>query len=161
MVTEFSVKNEFTLNKRIAEHTFEVDADLKIVADKLNTLGVSLKNIALTAQKAGDERLYRMYLMIEELSETAQGMAVKDEILLADGLADLQYVVSGTAITFGLPMQQLMQEVHNSNMTKKKRDLETNPRMRDKGDEYIPPRIAHVIKLVREIEVRRSKINND
>lgn len=37
---------------------------------------------------------------------------------LTKELADILYVVYGTAVTFGLPLQEVFEEVHRSNMSK-------------------------------------------
>ncbi len=41
-----------------------------------------------------------------------------DEKKLTKELADLLYVVYGTAVTFGLPLEEVFEEVHRSNMSK-------------------------------------------
>lgn len=41
-----------------------------------------------------------------------------DKKKLTKELADLMYVVIGTAITFGLPLKEVFEEVHKSNMSK-------------------------------------------
>ena len=65
-----------------------------------------------------DLRAARASLMIEELRETIEAMITMDETALADGLADLAYVVTGTAVSYGMPIGALVEEVHRSNMTK-------------------------------------------
>jgi NTP pyrophosphatase (non-canonical NTP hydrolase) len=110
----------------------------------------TIKRSAISAQALGDERLYRCYLMLEELQEVIQAMADNDEVELADGLGDLRYVVSGTAITYSIPLPQLFDAIHESNMSKKQRCLQTNPRMRDKGPDFFKPDIKGVIAKYRE-----------
>lgn len=71
----------------------------------------------------------RMRLIHEEYNEViqelnnliyAQNFAAVDEVLrrLLKELADLRYVVEGTAVTFGLPIDAAYAEVHRSNMSK-------------------------------------------
>jgi predicted HAD superfamily Cof-like phosphohydrolase len=65
----------------------------------------------------GTETL-RERLMTEELNELRLSMAEQDMIGIADGLADLLYVVFGTAIAYGIDMEPVVDEVHRSNMSK-------------------------------------------
>ena len=60
----------------------------------------------------------RLRLIIEELSEYCEAVAKKDVVDMADGLADLLWVVFGTAVEHGLPMNQIFKEVAASNMSK-------------------------------------------
>jgi predicted HAD superfamily Cof-like phosphohydrolase len=134
--------------------------DLEQESKCLLEIAESMKDTAMEAQKSGDESLYRAYLMMEELGETLEAMANKDPEKFADGLADLMYVVVGTAITYGLPIAEVFAEVHRSNMTKKLR-VPGNERMRDKGPSYQPPRIAEAIQ--RGLDRRRweQKLKGD
>ena len=43
-------------------------------------------------------------------------------VRLLKELADLRYVIEGTAVEFGLPIDEAFSEVHRSNMTKRFRD---------------------------------------
>ena len=65
-----------------------------------------------------NEMLLRVKLMNEELDELISGMHMGDIVEIADGLADLLYVVYGSAVAYGLDMEPLFKEVHRSNMTK-------------------------------------------
>lgn len=65
-----------------------------------------------------DVKLLRMRLIVEELGELFIAMHKGDLIGIADGLADLEYVVVGTAIAYGIPHEQVFQEVQRSNMSK-------------------------------------------
>ena len=62
--------------------------------------------------------LLRMSLMDEELDELKTAMDMQNIVEIADGLADLLYVVHGTAVSYGLDMEPIFKEVHRSNMTK-------------------------------------------
>ena len=62
--------------------------------------------------------LLRMSLMDEELDELKTAMDMQNIVEIADGLADLLYVVYGTAVSYGLDMEPIFKEVHRSNMTK-------------------------------------------
>lgn len=150
MVTEFHTKHKFCLGQKLVEHVNgESTKDLLYTADKLEIICRTIANRAVGSQALGDERLYRTYLMVEELREIVSAMAENNEVELADGLGDLSYVTSGTAVTYDIPLRSIVEEIHRSNMTKKKRCKKTNPRMRDKGGSYTPPYIKEVIDIYR------------
>lgn len=62
----------------------------------------------------------RVELISEELKELAQAIKDKNIIEVADALCDLQYVLSGAVLEFGLGklFKLLFDEVHRSNMSK-------------------------------------------
>lgn len=62
----------------------------------------------------------RMNLLQEELNELADAIANNDLVEAADAFADLQYVLSGAILEFGLgeKFTALFEEVHRSNMSK-------------------------------------------
>ncbi len=60
----------------------------------------------------------RKELIKEELNELHAAMDQQDITAIADALGDLLYVIYGTAISYGLDMQNVNNEIHRSNMTK-------------------------------------------
>lgn len=62
----------------------------------------------------------REALMTEELAEFVEAVKNKDIVGIADALCDLQYVLSGTILEFGLALKfpMLFSEVQRSNMSK-------------------------------------------
>jgi predicted HAD superfamily Cof-like phosphohydrolase len=60
----------------------------------------------------------RVRLIQEEFDELKDAMAGKDLSGIAKELADLLYVVYGTAVSYGLDMEPVFQEVHRSNLSK-------------------------------------------
>ena len=62
----------------------------------------------------------RVNLLQEELNELKQAIADNDLVEIADALADLQYVLSGAVLEFGMAdrFKDLFDEVHRSNMSK-------------------------------------------
>lgn len=66
--------------------------------------------------------LLRIRLIAEEFGELCTAIQKGDLVEIADALADLEYVVVGTAVAFGIPHEAVFQEVHRSNMTKTKLD---------------------------------------
>ena len=62
----------------------------------------------------------RVNLLAEELKELEEAIAQKDIIEIADALCDIQYVLSGAVLEFGLgeKFKSLFDEVQRSNMSK-------------------------------------------
>ncbi len=62
----------------------------------------------------------RISLLAEELKELQQAVEANDLVEVADALCDLQYVLSGAILEFGLgeKFKDLFDEVHRSNMSK-------------------------------------------
>ena len=67
----------------------------------------------------------RINLIEEELDELKEAIAANDIVAAADAFADLQYVLSGAILEFGLGKQfkALFDEVQRSNMSKVCADL--------------------------------------
>ncbi len=92
----------------------------------------------------------RNRLLLEESAELVRATEARDLLGIADGIADVLYVVYGTAVTFGLDADALVREVHRSNMSKL--DLDGRPILRAdgkvlKGPSYEPPRLGPIIGL--------------
>ncbi|MBM4123640.1 MAG: hypothetical protein FJ246_01580 [Nitrospira sp.] len=60
----------------------------------------------------------RVRLIQEEFEELQEALAGHDTAAIAKELADLLYVVYGTAVSCGIDMEPVFQEVHRSNMSK-------------------------------------------
>ena len=63
-------------------------------------------------------RVLRERLIQEEFDELKQAMAQEELPAIAKELADLLYVVYGTAVSYGIDMAPVFREVHRSNMSK-------------------------------------------
>ncbi|HET7910061.1 MAG TPA: MazG nucleotide pyrophosphohydrolase domain-containing protein [Nitrospira sp.] len=63
-------------------------------------------------------RVLRERLIHEEFEELKEAMASHDLSAIAKELADLLYVVYGTAVSYGIDMGPVFREVHRSNMSK-------------------------------------------
>lgn len=76
-----------------------------------------LDNPAIPEKKRCD---LRVELISEELKELQEAIENNDLVEVADALADIQYVLSGAVLEFGLGNRfvELFDEVHRSNMSK-------------------------------------------
>lgn len=85
----------------------------------------------------------------EVLYELLEPEASADKKKIAKELADLLYVVYGTAATFGIDIDRVFDEVHQSNMSKLGED--GKPVYREdgkilKGPNYQPPKLDWISK---------------
>ena len=122
--------------------------DISVAAAILRQVSSKLK---LRFKETRDQRHLRAELMIEELAEALEAMVCRDEVALLDGLADLLYVVVGTATQFKLPLEAAFWEVHRSNMTKH-RAAADHAGDKGKGAEYKPPQLRKLLALYRGYE---------
>lgn len=60
----------------------------------------------------------RRRLVVEEVVETLDALVQDDLIELADGIADSIVVLLGTAVSYGIDIRPVWDEVHKSNMAK-------------------------------------------
>jgi predicted HAD superfamily Cof-like phosphohydrolase len=80
-----------------------------------------------------EERKLRLRLIYEEFLELCEASGIftnlpedfeavtdgdVDLVEVADALADLEYVIKGAGVTYGIDLSQIFHEVHRSNMTK-------------------------------------------
>ena len=92
----------------------------------------------------------RVALLEEEVSEFVTASEKGDLVAIADALADIVYVIYGTALTYGIDLDSVLREVHRSNMSKLASD--GTPLIRDDGkvlksERYFPPDIVSVLNL--------------
>ena len=64
------------------------------------------------------ERTLRMKLITEEFNELCDAEEANDIAEIADALADIIYIACGTAVSYGIPLDDVFAEVHRSNMAK-------------------------------------------
>lgn len=63
-------------------------------------------------------RALRIRLIEEEFQELQEAMKTNDLAAISKEMADLLYVVYGTAVSFGIDLEPVFREVHRSNMSK-------------------------------------------
>ena len=64
------------------------------------------------------ERKLRRKLLKEEFLEYKQAENTNDIVEIADALADMVYIIAGTAHKYGINLEAVFDEVHASNMKK-------------------------------------------
>ena len=70
------------------------------------------------ADPADETKQLRIRLIQEEFDELKESMANGNLAAVAKEMADLLYVVYGTAVSYGIDMKPVFQEVHRSNLSK-------------------------------------------
>lgn len=108
----------------------------------------------------------RLNLIQEELDELATALGCNvgihgewvemdgggyDEEGVVDAISDILYVVLGTAVEMGLPVQRFFAEVHRSNMTKVGGPVREDGKIL-KPDTYEPPRIKCLLERLKKSE---------
>lgn len=91
-------------------------------------------------------REFRERLIREEIKELFFALSDGDLTEIADGIADAIYVLLGTAVSYGINLQPIWDEVHHSNMEKvegPERGDGTKP-LKPYG--WNPPSIAELIR---------------
>lgn len=111
--------------------------NLQAAAHSVQQLALNFRNPELLQ----DLRYQRATLVLEEVAELLEGMAKGDIVETADAVGDLLYVTLGTAVTFGLPADSLVHEIHGSNMSKDVGEFKPV-----KGENYYEPDIARVLR---------------
>jgi predicted HAD superfamily Cof-like phosphohydrolase len=106
----------------------------------------------------------RVALLQEEVGEFITASEKGDLIAIADALADIAYVVYGTALTYGIDLDSALREVHRSNMSKLGND--GKPLIRDDGkvlksERYFPPDMASVLALEDRLSAPRTDAVTD
>lgn len=73
-----------------------------------------------------ERSMLRINLLEEELKELKDAIEANDIVEIADAFCDLQYVLSGAILEFGMGMKfkKLFKEVQRSNMSKACQDLQ-------------------------------------
>ncbi len=99
---------------------------------------------------SNETRNLRENLITEELWEYYEACEAGDIVAIADALADLAYVVIGTAVAHGLTrFDEVFKEIHRSNMSKLGSDGKPIYRPDGKvmkGNNYSPPDLAALVK---------------
>jgi predicted HAD superfamily Cof-like phosphohydrolase len=97
---------------------------LNQVADFHKTFGAPI--LPTPTIPHADRCALRVSLLSEELDELKEAIAANDLVEIADALCDLQYVLSGAVLEFGLGERfvDLFNEVQRSNMSKACQSLE-------------------------------------
>ena len=97
---------------------------------------------------SADEKKLRQSLHQEEFDELKIAMHLDDMVGIADGLADLIYVLNGTAVSYGIDLRPIWDLVQESNMKKLEGPIRLDGK-RLKPEGWLPPDIKGEIERQR------------
>ena len=127
---------------------------LEQVQEFHDTYGLPVENHQTTGNDQTKE--LRINLLQEELDELKEALENDDLVETLDALIDLQYVLDGAFLSFGLQnvKMEAFSEVHRSNMSKLGEDGKPIRREGDgkvmKGPNYFKPDMTQFIKTKKE-----------
>lgn len=87
----------------------------------------------------------QLKLIVEEVYELIKAFEENNLINVADGLADVQYVILGMAEICGINLEKIFAEVHRSNMTKAGGHFDSAGKW-IKPPTYTPPNLSPILK---------------
>lgn len=94
----------------------------------------------------------RLRLMDEELTEVFEAINARDAVRTAHELADLLYVVFGTAVAFGVPIDDVFAAVARANLSKidpvSGKPYEVDNGKVKKGPDYFDPS-TEIVEIMR------------
>lgn len=95
-----------------------------------------------------ERRTLRRALLAEEYKEYLLAEGENDMVEVADALADMVYIICGTALEYGIPLDEVFMEIQRSNLSK----LDENGdvvRREDgkvlKSDLFSPPKLERLL----------------
>ena len=120
----------------------------EMVREFHEAFGVAVADSPIDGPIPLELRQLRESLVKEEFNEFRDALWNGDLVEIADALADLTYVVYGTAVSLGINLDAVVKEVHRSNMTKL--DEDGSPIYRSdgkvlKGPNFEAPNILEVM----------------
>lgn len=101
------------------------------------------------AGSGGGERALRMALLGEEYAEYLEAESHSNIEQIADALGDILVIVYGTALAYGIPLDDVFAEIHRANMSKLGEDglpITDETGKVKKGPHYTPPDVAGVLR---------------
>lgn len=93
---------------------------------------------------ANEVEVLRYELIAEEAAEVADAIVRGDLVDVAHELADLLYVTYGTALAYGIPLDDVVAEVHRANLSKTG-EKRADGKVTKAG--YVAPDVAGVLGL--------------
>lgn len=89
----------------------------------------------------------RIKLIREELGEFEKAANDKNLVKIADALADILYVIYGTGVSYGIDLEPIFKEVHESNMSKGDPEVLRSPSGKIlKAKNFQPPELKPILE---------------
>lgn len=93
-----------------------------------------------------EEKKLRVALIQEETKELLEAIGQNKLDKIADGIADAIVVILGTAVTYGIPIDTVWDEVMETNMTKTRGPVDPITGKKLKPPGWMPPDIKSLLK---------------
>ena len=103
-----------------------------------------------------ETRALRVRLIQEEFDELRHALHQSDLVGIAKELADLLYVVYGTAVSSGIDLEPVFREVHRSNMSKINGHKRADGKW-IKPPDYSPARLEPILDQQRTMSTRTEE----
>jgi len=132
---------QIAVEKFMAACDQEVKKYPELPSEDIMKLRIRLMREELLGAKEVQESDNPYGLLLDKSDELVKSMLNGDLVGISDGLADVLYVVFGTAAAYGIDIQSVFDEVQRSNMTKAVWDVD-NQRftvIKDAGGKIIKP----------------------
>ena len=138
MVEEFQRKYGLLLERDLT------DADYNSALWNLFNILPSLRGPlhVLSNLSENDPITHRLSLILEEFTELCEAFTRKDKEEVIDAIGDLLYTVLGACTDFQLPIEEIFDRIHASNMTKEK---VKNGKERCKGATFCSPSFKEIV----------------
>jgi len=135
-------------NSRLPKATWDAERQ-DALDDAIDALEALADQMREPTDDDGATRWLRIGLMAEEVAEYLTAEDAGSLVKIADALGDIGVITDGTALSYGIPLDDVRREIHRSNMSKL--DSNGKPVKRSDGkilksERYSPPDIAGVLE---------------
>jgi len=100
---------------------------------------------AIPHLESGYFRELRVKLIKEETQELFDALGRENLIEIADGIVDSIVVLLGTAVTYGIDIRLVWDEIHKTNMAKQGGKKRSDGKFLKPGG-WQPPRVAEILR---------------
>jgi predicted HAD superfamily Cof-like phosphohydrolase len=129
----------------VPSYVASLGSQLRHMSQNLAHIGAAI----IGGSGATDVPLQRLQLLTEEMAELCEGIAEGNIVEILDAITDLQYLLDGTVLNFGLAdvADAAFDEVHRSNMSKfADGEPDRTPSGKViKGPSYSPPDLSTLV----------------
>lgn len=105
---------------------------------------------------SNDIMTLRNELLLEELKELIDSMKQGDIVGVADGLTDVIYVTLGWAISYGIDLRPIFQEIHRSNMEKAGGGKRDDGKIL-KPNGWKPPQVKEIVTRQMHLAIEKAR----
>lgn len=120
---------------------------VRLVMDWLRRAGFEVRDHPSLAASPAEQEL-ALQLIEEEVAELRVAVESSDLVEIADALGDIVWVALEAALTFGIPIEPVFEEIHRSNESKLEGERVYNTAGKlVGGDHYVPPDLLPILAV--------------